>query len=851
MRRIVLAKIAAVLVLYSCACCPADEQEPIAWWQFDEPAGDKTAESIRRTEDAIVGNFEYAEGVKGKAIRFDGCTTGVVRKADDAPKLSDAFTIEAWVALQALPWNNTAIISQELIEEPEQKTREPVAEEGEFIPGLVGARYRSPNLTDIDGPDVLTDPTNDWTGGANDWSAKWSGYIEAPFTGEVTVDAEADDGLKLQIGGRVVIDGWGKDKARAGTIQMEKGKRVPVELWYYQDGGDSYLKLFWSWEAHRRSKIPDRALWHDKAQHERIDKDMLATPATHETSPYLFFGIDAYGHLALKLNLQGRTHECVTSQTLPMLKWTHVAATFSKDKTAALYIDGKQAARLEAQGTLAVGRLSDLFLGQSHRKMYPVGTEREPSKRLLSKMVLDGLLDEVKIYDRALAAQEIAQSSAEVELNTAQPLHSPKFPSGPKDLPKQFMAYYTRLNYTDQWERPWRIGPHPDILVTFDLSPVRLAFWRGTNYGASWVAENGIWMGDQSLEDGGTGWGCCEHMSDKQCRYSHVRLIENHDARIVVHWRYAVCDIRYTINHTNPVTNWGDWADEYYCIYPDAVAVRKQVLHSDRPGGFQWQETIFFSQPGTRPEDNIELDAFTLANMDGESHTYTWANGSPHSYPLPKGANIQMTNLKAKYKPFIIFEPDPRIAAFGGGHKLSKFPWWNHWPVAQLPNDGRQVCGPDRPASSSLSNYKPRAVKGQGNFRIAVSLYGMTDKPIESLAGLARSWNNPAQLKVLSGNFESKGYDGSQRAYVLAAKERGTLRFELDASRESPVVNPALVVTNWGDWDAELKLSGKKLKRGSNFRLGHNRTLDRTNLVVWIKAESMQPLEFSLAPTER
>ena len=34
---------------------------------------------------------------------------------------------------------------------------------------------------------------------------------------------------------------------------------------------------------------------------------------------------------------------------------------------------------------------------------------------------------------------------------------------------------------------------------------------------------------------GGGVIGCCEHMSDKQNRYAHVRLIESHDARVVVH----------------------------------------------------------------------------------------------------------------------------------------------------------------------------------------------------------------------------------------------------------------------------------------------------------------------------
>lgn len=45
----------------------------------------------------------------------------------------------------------------------------------------------------------------------------------------------------------------------------------------------------------------------------------------------------------------------------------------------------------------------------------------------------------------------------------------------------------------------------------------------------------------------------------KQNRYSHVRLIENHEARVVVHWRYALTDVIYQIANTDPVTNWGDW----------------------------------------------------------------------------------------------------------------------------------------------------------------------------------------------------------------------------------------------------------------------------------------------------
>ena len=139
-------------------------------------------------------------------------------------------------------------------------------------------------------------------------------------------------------------------------------------------------------------------------------------------------------------------------------------------------------------------------------------------------------------------------------------------------------------------------GDYADVVVTFDDSPVKVVFWRGVNYNASYVTENGLWMGDQSIElwSGRSGWGSSEHMADKQNRYSHVRIIENNDARVVVHWRYAITNILYQITGENPETGWGSWADEYFTIYPDRVIVRKQVLWADEDI-HQWQETIFFN----------------------------------------------------------------------------------------------------------------------------------------------------------------------------------------------------------------------------------------------------------------
>jgi len=847
------------LVLFVLVCIPwssrslAADNTLAAWWKFDDDTPTAALDSITGTSDAITGFSKYVDGVTGRALMFDGYTTCVTRSADKAPQLTDALTIEAWVALQTLPWNWTAIVDQQgpaTIQKNEQPA--PEVADDQLKPGLIGIRYESPDLKRLDELDALDKLDNDWTGQGNDWSARWYGYVEAPFTGEVTFAAEADNGLLLNIGEHVVIDGWGKDKSRTGKIALVKGKKYPVVLSYFQDGGKSILRLYWSWDNGDSVLIPASVLRHSAQQQALAERQRRGEEEPQPSKTHLFFGIDAHGHLGIKLNINGQLHECTTKEKLPLLKWSHVAATFSQQDGVTIYINGREAARLPVKGTLSTEGLTDLLIGKSHKKMSPVGTERDASRKTLSNMVLDGLLDELKIYPDALSAEQIADAFASVKPKTAQPLTYRTLPSGPKDLPKRFTAYYTRLEYADLWEKPWRVGPHPDILVTFDESPVRVIFWRGTSYGASWVTENNIWMGDQSTEDSGTGWGLSEHMADKQCRYSHVRLIENNDARIVVHWRYAVADIRYTINHQNPITGWGDWTDEYYTIYPDAVATRKQVLWTTSDvGGFQWQETIFFSQPGTRPEDNIEMQAFTLANMDGQTHTYSWAAGAPEDYDKPGNANIQLTNLKAQYKPFIIFEPGPEISSFGGGDVLSSFPWWNHWPASQIPSDGREAMGPDRPSHSSLSNYEPEAAPGQGDSYTAVSLYGMTDEGIDSLIPLARSWNRPAALNLMTAGFESEGFNKYERGYVLSRKDAGKpspLKFELAASETSPVVNPAFIIKNWGPATAELSINDEAVRRGENFRLGHRRTLETTDLIVWIRKETTAPITISLSP---
>jgi hypothetical protein len=574
-----------------------------------------------------------------------------------------------------------------------------------------------------------------------------------------------------------------------------------------------------------------------------------------------FFGIDAFGHVGLHLAVDGKWQQCTSEATIPFMeKWSHIAGTFNKDKGIVLYIDGKIVGKLPAKGRMIFADGMDLQIGRNHKKMrMNADLLVRPRVNFPISYSFDGIIDELKIYDRTLLAQEVEQAY-EVSKPKGPPRLKwrklPQIPAGEN----RFGAIYCGLKFYPEWDALWRVSEHADVVVNFDEGPYKMVFWRGTNYNMNLVAEDGKWVGDQSAERGGGGTiGCCEHMSDKQCRYAHVRMIENHDARVVVHWRYALCDVLYKIARQDRLTGWGAWADEYYYIYPDGVAVRYFQVHG--VNGCSITEPAALNNPGEKAEDNLHVEAITTANMAGEIRSHSWdpwpssgRTGSPFTNALPN-ANICVVNFKSVSKPYYIYEPGTSIIPYGGGTKelrteYSKFPTWNHWPTSLDPSDGHYPVAADRVTSSAVTSPEP-PMKQRGDGSVEGRfIMGLTDKPIEKLAPLARSWLEPAELKVISKGFHSEGYIRDQRAYLLTKQtpEKAGLEFEVLASGESPVVNPAFVIKDWGGAEAKLTIDGKPVKRGKNFRFGHRRTLEGSDLIVWLRTESVKPIGILLSP---
>ena len=602
-----------------------------------------------------------------------------------------------------------------------------------------------------------------------------------------------------------------------------------------------------------------------------------------------FFGVDPEGHFGLQLAVNGGWQECRSGAGLPLYAWNHLLGTFDPAAGLKLYLNGKLVGEKKVLGTALFATDEDVMIG---RNQTPLGLSEEIRVVAPVAYSFDGLIDEVRISDAALNPSEAVAASSRVKPSGPSPLAPPVLPAGPKG-PGRFGAYYARLRYAEEWENPWRVGEAADVVVRFDETPNRLIFWRGTSYIPAWVTENGIWYTNEFYETQVPAMATsAEPMADKQARFSHARILESSEARVVVLWRYAPVSVNYDLVNIDPLTGWGDWVEETYTVYPDGSCVRKIKVWSSKPRldpaeGREWNnfrqyhEAIIINPPGTRPEDNIATGALTLANMKGEVHTYSWADGPPgekasfdaetlatlhrisdfdtdgHQWLVrPAGGNILRVNLKARFSPYVIVDPrNVAIDCYAGEiiRERSIFPWWNHWPVSQqIRSSGRWALAPDRVSHSSLAHIQSwRPYEETADGVTMLMLNGLTEKPAEALLPLAKSWLSPPKMDVEGEAFRGEGFDPAERAFVVARLRRdgpGGATVVLRASKDSPAVNPVLRIRRWDAAIPRVEIDGRPAAAGPDVRAGLIPGLEGDDLVLWVRGEWTSSVRISIAP---
>ena len=80
------------------------------------------------------------------------------------------------------------------------------------------------------------------------FSTKWTGTLTPPVTGTYTFALTSDDGSRLLIGGKQVIDNWRDQGTTTETakVDLTAGTPVQIEVDYYQAGGGAVVNLGWT-----------------------------------------------------------------------------------------------------------------------------------------------------------------------------------------------------------------------------------------------------------------------------------------------------------------------------------------------------------------------------------------------------------------------------------------------------------------------------------------------------------------------------------------------------------------------------------------------------------------------------
>jgi hypothetical protein len=85
-------------------------------------------------------------------------------------------------------------------------------------------------------------PTN------TNWSARWTGQVFAPVSGLYSFQTTAEDGVRLTVGGALIIDRW-RDQFPAqtytGSISLVGGVYYSFRMEYYQNDGNASASLSW------------------------------------------------------------------------------------------------------------------------------------------------------------------------------------------------------------------------------------------------------------------------------------------------------------------------------------------------------------------------------------------------------------------------------------------------------------------------------------------------------------------------------------------------------------------------------------------------------------------------------
>jgi beta-glucosidase len=103
----------------------------------------------------------------------------------------------------------------------------------------------------------------------DNFSIRWTGYLKADTTNKYTIDVASDDGVRLYLDDKLVINDWNDHAVLTNsyTTELKAGTYYEIKLEYYENAGGAIVKLGWRMpneklfaEAINAAKVSDVAI---------------------------------------------------------------------------------------------------------------------------------------------------------------------------------------------------------------------------------------------------------------------------------------------------------------------------------------------------------------------------------------------------------------------------------------------------------------------------------------------------------------------------------------------------------------------------------------------------------------
>ena len=119
--------------------------------------------------------------------------------------------------------------------------------------GLTGQYYDGTDLTNLKATRIDPQVDFNWTSGPaaglghDEYSVRWTGYLQASRGGNYSISTQSDDGVRLWIDDKQVIDDWTVHATKTDNVVLhfDPNTRHSIKMEYFQDKFDAIARLQW------------------------------------------------------------------------------------------------------------------------------------------------------------------------------------------------------------------------------------------------------------------------------------------------------------------------------------------------------------------------------------------------------------------------------------------------------------------------------------------------------------------------------------------------------------------------------------------------------------------------------